>query len=144
VNPAIVPFDISIYEEVIALWMHCEGVGLGEGDSKQAIGTYLERNPGMSFVAKGNGKIVGAVLAGHDGRRGYLYHLAVDAGWRRQGIARLLVEKCLDALKASGIQKTHLFIFTNNTNGVAFWKSIGWTYRNDINVISKTISPCHV
>jgi ribosomal protein S18 acetylase RimI-like enzyme len=138
-NPSIESFDITLYDEVLALWKRCEGVGLSDADSKEAIRMYLERNPGMSFVAKAGGKVVGAILAGHDGRRGYIHHLAVDGGGRRQGIARQLVEKCLGVLKASGIQKTHIFIFRSNESGIAFWKSLGWTYRTDISVVSKTI-----
>jgi N-acetylglutamate synthase len=132
-------FDITVYEDVLALWKRCEGIGLSDADSKEAIKSYLERNQGMSFIAKAGGKIVGAILGGHDGRRGYIHHLAVDVGWRRQGIARQLVENCLNALKASGVRKTHIFIFTNNDSGIVFWKSIGWTYRSDISVISKTM-----
>jgi N-acetylglutamate synthase len=138
-NPVIVSFDIAAYEEVLALWRRCEGVGLSDADSKEAIAAYLERNPAMSFVAKVGGEIVGAVLGGHDGRRGYIHHLAVDVSWRGQGIARQLVEKCLVVLKTSGIRKTHIFIFNNNTSGIAFWESIGWTCRSDISVISKNI-----
>jgi len=132
-------FDITDYEEVLALWKRCEGVALSDADSEKPITAYLERNPEMSFVAKGGGEIVGSILGGHDGRRGYIYHLAVDVNWRRQGIARQLVKKCLGALKASGIMKTHIFIFTSNESGIAFWKSVGWTYRTDISVISKTM-----
>jgi N-acetylglutamate synthase len=132
-------FDITDYEEVFALWRRCEGIGLSDSDSKNAITAYLERNPETSFVAKAGGQIVGAILSGHDGRRGYIYHLAVDVHWRRQGIARQLVEKCLGALRTCGIRKTHIFIFTQNESGIAFWKSVGWTYRTDIGVISKTM-----
>jgi len=138
-NPTIYPFDIAVYEEVFALWKRCEGVGLSDADSKESIVTYLKRNPGMSFVAIAGERIIGVLLAGHDGRRGYMHHLAVDADWRRQGIARLLVGNCLRALKATGIQKTHIFIFADNESGIAFWKSVGWTFRTDLRIISKTI-----
>jgi N-acetylglutamate synthase len=138
-NSEILQFDIESYENILALWKRCEGVGLSDADSPQAIHTYLDRNPGMSFVARVDGKIVGAILGGHDGRRGYIHHLAVDIAWRRQGIARRLVETCIHALKEAGIQKVHIFIFNSNTNGIAFWKSLEWTHRSDISVISKTI-----
>ena len=135
----ICSFDITDYDEVLALWKRCGGVGLSDTDSKEAIKVYLERNPAMSFIAKAGGKIVGVILGGHDGRRGSIHHLAVDVDWRRHGIARQLAENCLGALKASGIRKTHIFVFTNNESGIAFWKSVGWTYRSDIGVISKTM-----
>lgn len=134
-------FTVESYDDVIALWQQCEGIGLSEADSRESIKAYLDRNPGMSFVALSDGKVVGAVLGGHDGRRGYIHHLAVVPGCRRQGLARQLAEHCLAALADAGIQKCHIFIFNSNTDGIAFWKAIGWTLRSDIGVISKTIKP---
>jgi ribosomal protein S18 acetylase RimI-like enzyme len=140
-NIDILPFDIESYDEVFALWQQCEGVGLSNADSPQNIRSYLDRNPGMSFVALSHGKVVGAVLAGHDGRRGYIHHLAVHPHYRRKGLGRQLVKRCLAVLADSGIQKCHLFIFNDNTGGVEFWKSIGWIHRSDISVVSKNIGP---
>ncbi|RJQ60867.1 MAG: GNAT family N-acetyltransferase [Desulfobacteraceae bacterium] len=137
----IAPFDIELYDDVFTLWQQCEGVGLSDADSRPNIQLYLERNPGMSFVALFEGKIVGVVLAGHDGRRGYIHHLAVHPGYRRKGLARRLVGCCLSVLAVSGIQKCHLFIFNDNHNGIEFWKSTGWTYRSEISVVSKNIEP---
>ena len=137
----ILQFDIEFYDEVFALWQQCEGLGLSDADSRQNIQSYLDRNPGMSFVALSHGKVVGAVLAGHDGRRGYIHHLAVHPHYRRKGLARQLVERCLAVLADSGIQKCHLFIFNNNTDGIEFWKRIGWIHRSDISVVSKNIGP---
>ena len=136
---AIHQFKIELYENVFALWKRCEGVGLSDADTPQSIHAYLDRNPGMSFVAKVDGSTVGSILGGHDGRRGYIHHLAVDTAWRRQGVARRLVETCLRALKEAGMQKTHIFIFDSNANGIAFWKSVGWANRSDISVMSKII-----
>ncbi|MFB3885736.1 MAG: GNAT family N-acetyltransferase [Thermodesulfobacteriota bacterium] len=137
---AILPFTIDLYEEVIALWQESEGIGLSEADSKEGIRFYLERNPGMSFVTKDQeGAILGAILCGHDGRRGYIHHLAVRQGFRRQGTGRRLVQECLSRLKAIGIQKCHIFIFPDNQNGIKFWMSMGWTFREDLRVISKNI-----
>jgi len=95
----------------------------------------------MSFIAQINSLLVGTILAGHDSRRGYIHHLAVHPEWRRHGLGRGLVDRCLQALKIAGIQKCHLFIFNDNTDGIAFWKSVGWEQRSDISVISKTIKP---
>ena len=136
---AIFPFNIESYENVFALWKRCEGVGLSDADTRKSIQAYLDRNPGMSFVATVDGSTVGSILGGHDGRRGYIHHLAVDTTWRRQGIARRLVETCLRALEEAGMQKAHIFIFDSNANGIAFWKSVGWTHRSDISVMSKII-----
>jgi ribosomal protein S18 acetylase RimI-like enzyme len=135
----ISPFTIESYDDILALWQQCGGIGLSEADSRDNIRSYLERNPGMSFVAMDYGRIVGAILAGYDGRRGYIHHLAVHPDHRRQGVGRQLAEHCLQKLKKAGIQKGHIFIFNNNTDGITFWKSVGWTYRADISVMSKTI-----
>ena len=133
----IAPLLMDSYEEIYALWRHSEGIGLSEADSREGIDAYLERNPGMSFVALADGKIVGAILSGHDGRRGYIHHLAVHRDYRRRRIGQRLVESSLQVLGNAGIRKSHIFIFQNNREGIAFWKSIGWTYRLDIGVISR-------
>ena len=135
----MLPFTMEHYDAVFALWTECEGVGLSEADSPEGIASYLERNPGMSFVAGEKGDIIGAVLGGHDGRRGYIHHLAVHPSFRRRAVGRGLVERCLQSLRDEGIRKCHVFIFNENTSGVAFWKAMGWTPRNDIGVISKGI-----
>src|SRR5438093_7698856 len=113
----------------MALWQRCEGIGLSGADSKDSIGAYLRRNAGMSFVVTVDGKIAGAALGGHDGRRGFIHHLAVDPRYHRQGVGRRLVERCLAALEQAGILKCHIFIFNRNEAGIAFWKSVGWTPR---------------
>ena len=134
-------FTVESYDGVLALWQQCDGIGLSEADSRESIQAYLDRNRRMSFIALSDGKVVGAVLAGHDGRRGYIHHLAVAANCRRQGLARQLVDHCLAALADAGIRKCHIFIFNGNADGIAFWKAAGWTSRSDIRVISKTIQP---
>jgi N-acetylglutamate synthase len=130
---------MAAYEGVFALWQQCEGVGLSEADSRESVQAYLSRNPGMSFIATDDGAVVGAVLCGHDGRRGYLHHLAVHPQARRRSLGRRLVEQCLRALQQAGIEKSHIFIFNQNEGGIAFWKSVGWTPRSDISIMSKTI-----
>jgi ribosomal protein S18 acetylase RimI-like enzyme len=137
----ITEFSIEEYDEVVSLWNLSEGVGLSGADSKENIQTFLNRNPGMSFVAYDNNVLVGAVLCGHDGRRGYIHHLAVHPDYQSQGIGRMLVDKCLVALKSIGIQKSHLFMFNNNQNGMKFWKRMGWTQRFNISVLSKPLKP---
>jgi N-acetylglutamate synthase len=136
----VVPFTIDVYDDVLVLWAQAEGVGLHDhSDSWEGIESYLTRNPGLSFVARAGGAVVGAALAGHDGRRGYLHHLTVHPDYRRQGIGRRLVDRCLGALQEAGIPKCHLFIFTDNVSGIAFWESVGWTPRNDLRIVSKII-----
>jgi ribosomal protein S18 acetylase RimI-like enzyme len=134
-------FELTIkdYQNVISLWKGCEGIGLSSADSKDSMETYLRRNPGMSFVARYQNEIIGAVLCGHDGRRGYLHHLAVRADYRKQGIGRSLVARSVSALKRIGIQKCHLFIFSSNIEGIRFWEKIGWIRREELGVVSKEI-----
>lgn len=124
------------YEAVIALWQACEGVGLSGADSEANIARYLQRNPGLSFVAEFGEQIVGAILSGHDGRRGYIHHLAVHPAQRRQGIGEALGAHCLTALAAEGIQKCHLYVFAANHGGVAFWQNTGWMPRDDLLMMS--------
>lgn len=140
-NIEIHPFRIEAYDRVLALWQQCEGIGLSEADSRANIEAYLNRNPGMSFVAATGGEVIGAVLCGHDGRRGYIHHLAVHPQSRRRSLGRRLVDQCLGALQLAGIQKCHAFIFTKNQEGMAFWNTVGWTPRNDISLVSKSIEP---
>lgn len=137
---AIKPFLIGQYDGVFALWEDSEGVGLSGADRRDQISAYLERNPGMSFVALEGNKIVGAILGGHDGRRGYIHHLAVAERYRRRGIGRKLVDHCLSALAQVGIQKCHLFIFHQNEAGITFWEGNGWEMRQDIKVMSRHLT----
>ena len=133
------PMTSADYPMVHALWESCEGVGLSDSDQPQAIDSYLRRNPDMSCVAVKEGTVVGAALCGHDGRRGYLYHLAVRPVYRHQGIARHLVAHCLDALQRAGIAKCHLFIFATNEAGQDFWRHTGWRLRRDLAVASYSL-----
>jgi len=135
----ITEMSIKDYEDVIALWRGTEGVGLSDADSRENVEEYLKRSPGLSLVARLDGQIVGAVLCGHDGRRGYLHHLAVAPAHRRQGIGKALVDAALSRLRDLGIQKCHLFIFAGNAQAREFWRKIGWADRSDIRVMSKRL-----
>ncbi len=118
---------------MVALWESTPGVGLDpESDSLAGLRRYLTRNAGMSFVACIGGRIVGAVLSGHDGRRGYLHHLAVDASCRRLGIGSALVRHCLAVLARAGISKCSIFVMRRNRAGRAFWTRMGWNSRADV------------
>ncbi|MCX8023606.1 MAG: GNAT family N-acetyltransferase [Thermanaerothrix sp.] len=133
---SIVPFETEDYEEATALWKNSPGVGLSQADSPQALAHFLERNPGLNWVAKDEGKVVGTLLCGYDGRRAYLYHVAVHPEYRRQGIGRALVNHCLETLKNLGVEKAHLFVYTNNADAIAFWKSLGWYPRTELLIMS--------
>ena len=127
---SIKPMTLTDYDEAIALWKSSEGIGLNESDTRPAIALFLERNPGLSLVARdGGGRLVGAVITGHDGRRGYLYHLAVAASHRRRGIGLRLVNECLVALKKLGIPRCNIFVYADNEEGKKFWKLHNWQER---------------
>jgi ribosomal protein S18 acetylase RimI-like enzyme len=131
---------LADHDEVFALWRVTEGIGLTVSDERAAIVAYLARNPGMSFVAVADGRIVGAVLGGHDGRRGYLHHLAVTPAWRHRGIGRALVEAVLTELKAAGMLKCNLFLYVHNKAGRDFWLKHGWAAREDIVLVQKPLA----
>lgn len=130
---------VSDFTGVIQLWRNAEGIGLSESDTLPAIRSYLVRNRGMSFVARNHKAIVGAVLCGHDGRRGYLHHLAVAEQHREKGLGKKPVAACLSALKRVGIQKCNIFLFADNTAGERFWKHNGWIKRADLRVLQKPL-----
>jgi ribosomal protein S18 acetylase RimI-like enzyme len=127
---------IADYDEVRSLWQESEGIELSGADSRSSIARFLERNPGLSFVARVDGQLVGAVLCGHDGRRGYIDHLAVCASHRRQGIGRMLASRCVYHLIQNGIQKWHLFVREDNREAIAFWRHLGWQQRVELVTMS--------
>jgi N-acetylglutamate synthase len=133
-------FTMQDYPAAYALWKESEGISLREADSPENIKYFLERNPGMSFVAYDGDRLVGAALCGHDGRRGYLHHVAVAQLKRRIGIGSALVDRCLEKLQTCGIQRCHLFVEAGNHPGRAFWRRIGWFERTDLSMFSRDLS----
>lgn len=131
--------DIDDYQEIYSLWEKSPTIGLSKADSHHSIKLFLERNPGMSFTAWQEGKLVATVLCGHDGRRGYIHHLMVHPDFRRQGLGHSLVSRCMFALTRIGIQKCHLFVFEDNEGGIKFWESLGWTKRVELTMMSQQI-----
>lgn len=130
---------IDDYDEVYELWRKTANIGLSSADQRENIGKFLEMNKELNFVCRHEGKIIGTILCGNDGRRGYIYHVTVAEGYRGRGIGRRLVEPVLERLKSEGIEKCHLFVFADNIPGNGFWSSIGWQKREDIFVYSKNI-----
>lgn len=129
------------YSAVYDLWMSCEGMGLNNlDDSEEGIARFLRRNPDTCFVAEENGLIAGVIIAGNDGRRGYIYHTAVRSEYRRRGIASALVSKALGALKDCGINKTALVVFGRNETGNAFWEKEGFEVRSDLVYRNKALT----
>ncbi|MBR5420875.1 MAG: GNAT family N-acetyltransferase [Lachnospiraceae bacterium] len=129
------------YEAVHALWKTIHGFGMRSvDDSREGVERFLQRNPGLSVVAEEDGRIIGAILCGHDGRRGCLYHVCVAEEHRMRGIGKAMVVHCMNALKAEKINKVSLIAFTRNDIGNAFWKCIGWTKREDLNYYDFTLN----
>ena len=122
-------------DEVLAFWGGMEGVGLNASDTPVALAGFIERNPQMSLLVRSGGGIVGAVLCGHDGRRGYLHHLAVAVSWQKRGIGRELVRRCVARLAAEGIQKCTVFVYADNADGARFWDVMGFRPREDLRVL---------
>ena len=132
---------IEDYDNVFALWKTIKGFGIRSvDDSREGIERFLKWNPGLSVVAEEDGRIVGAILCGSDGRRGCLYHVCVHKDYRRQGIGKTMVVWCMEKLKELQINKVSLIAFTQNDVGNAFWKEIGWTKREDLNYYDFTLN----
>ena len=133
--------QIEDYQNVYNLWMTIDGFGIRSiDDSYEGVERFLKRNPTTSVVAEAEGKIVGAILCGHDGRRGCFYHVCVDETYRMRGIGKAMVVMAMEALKEEGINKVSLIAFTKNDVGNAFWKEIGWTKREDLNYYDFTLN----
>jgi ribosomal protein S18 acetylase RimI-like enzyme len=140
-RPDVRPFHESDVPSVLRLWTECEGLGHGPGDDPPALARFLDRNPGLSFVAEEGGTIAGAVLCGHDGRRGFMYRLAVAPSFRRRGIARALARAGLAALAAEGIPRCMVFVLADNRAALDFWASLGALPRNEMRILSLDLGP---
>jgi ribosomal protein S18 acetylase RimI-like enzyme len=119
-------FVIGDYDRAVALWNDVQGVEICEGDSREEIRAYLERNPGLSRVAEESSTMVGAALCGHDGRRGFIYHLAVSPTHRGRGVGKLLLEDCLRGLGSAGLKRVIILVEAENSLGREFWRRNGW------------------
>ena len=128
--------SVADHAALLSLWQRCDGISLRQADSPEGMRRYLDRNPDLSFVVELKGEIVASLMAGHDGRRGYIQHLAVDQAHRRQGLAGQLVDYCLDALADAGIAKSHVHVLRSNQTGQAFWQRKGWHLREEVEMYS--------
>lgn len=129
------------YDQVKELWNSIQGFGIRSmDDSREGVARFLKRNPTTSVVAEEDGKVVGAILCGHDGRRGCLYHVCVHKDYRMRGIGKSMVAFAMEALKKEEINKVSLITFTKNDIGNAFWKEIAWTKREDLNYYDFTLN----
>ncbi len=134
-------FTMDDYDKVYQLWKRTPGLGLRTmDDSKEGIERFLERNPSTNFVAEEDGNIVGVVLGGHDGRRGYIYHACVDENYRRQSVGRELMERITEAMKDERITRLGLVCLAENNLGNEFWRRLGWVQRSDLNYYTISIN----
>ena len=139
-RPAPRAMGVADLPEALALWNSTEGVGLTEDETEPMLAKFLARNPGLSAVLRAtDGALVGAVLAGHDGRRGFLYHLAVTPAGRGRGAGRELVEFALAGLRAAGIARALILVYASNEAGKAFWRRLGWEAREDVRMMQKKL-----
>jgi ribosomal protein S18 acetylase RimI-like enzyme len=127
------------YDMVYNLWKESEGLKLNADDSRECVFNFLERNPGLSFIAIDQGKLVGAALCGHDGRHGYIHNLAVNKTHQKQGIGKSLVGRCMFELIKLGIHRCHLYVEGDNQNGINFWKKLGWEQRIEMISMSQPL-----
>ena len=132
---------IEDYDNVYNLWMSCVGMGLNNlDDSREGIDKFILRNPNTCLVAENDSVIIGVIMVGNDGRRGYIYHTAVHPDYRKQGIAKKLVNTAMNELSALGINKVALVVFGRNETGNAFWESQGFIVRNDLVYRNKALA----
>ena len=144
-EPVIRVMTMDDFEAVHALWMEIHGFGIRSiDDSREGVERFIRRNPTTSMVAVAEGKIVGAILCGHDGRRGCLYHVCVRKGYRRHGVGKAMVVACMEALRKEEINKVTLIAFTKNDIGNVFWNKIGWTEREDLNYYDFTLNEANI
>jgi len=136
-NIEIVEMRAIDYGQVLELWQRSEN--LGQTETPSEFMSFLDRNPGISTIARDSQQILGAALCGHDGRRGYLYHLAVAQSHRNLGIGRAVVDRCLIQLDALGISRCSIHVYTDNEQGEAFWQRAGWRLRNDLKILAKDL-----
>jgi ribosomal protein S18 acetylase RimI-like enzyme len=131
--------ELEDFDTVSSLWKESEGLLLNADDSRESIIHFLERNTGLSFVALDQGNLVGAALCGHDGRHGYIHNLAVKKDYRKQGIGKSLVGRCMYELIKIGIHRCHLYVESGNQDGINFWKKLGWEQRVEMISMSQPL-----
>ncbi|MCI5479941.1 MAG: GNAT family N-acetyltransferase [Lachnospiraceae bacterium] len=133
------------YDEVHALWMSIKGFGIRSiDDAREGVERFLSRNPSTSVVAVEDGRIVGSILCGHDGRRGCFYHVCVHRDYRQRGIGKAMAVAAMEALRREKINKVSLIAFKSNEVGNSFWKGVGWTFREDLNYYDFTLNEANI
>ena len=141
----ITKMTIDDYEDAFKLWSNTEGMGLRSlDDSRNGIESFLQRNPNTNFVCKDGNELIGVILSGHDGRRGYIYHAVVSPKYQNKGIGKMLVKEVIVSLDNEGIKKVALVVFSNNQKGNNFWESLGFINRKDLNYRNLAIDTTNI
>jgi ribosomal protein S18 acetylase RimI-like enzyme len=122
----VVAMNLNRFDELINFWKSIEGLYLSDDDSYENLSVFLKRNPKLNFVVLRGDSIIATIKCSHDGRRGYIHHLAVKEGFRKKGIARELVARCLNNLREKGIKEYRVFVVDSNQEAIRFWKHIGF------------------
>lgn len=135
--------QFSDYPQVFTLWQATENIGLRAADQPENIAFFLQRNPGLSFIALQGSDLIGAILSGHNGRSADIYHLAVSVPFRGAGVGRHLVNLCLQGLRSVGIERCHIHVFAHNQAGLEFWQKLGWYLRPELALLSYDVSAQH-
>ena len=120
------PFSIDDYDAAVELWQRVQGLEIAEGDDRESVAQFIARNPGLSRVATDGSETVGVALCGHDGRRGHIYHLAVDPGYQGRGLGKRLLNECLEGLRPAGVKRVIIMVADDNPRGRGFWRRCGW------------------
>jgi ribosomal protein S18 acetylase RimI-like enzyme len=119
-------FSIDDYDGAVELWKRVEGLEIAEGDDRESVAQFIARNPGLSRVATDGSRTVGVALCGHDGRRGHIYHLAVDPAYQGHGLGKRLLDECLEGLRRAGVKRVIILVADDNSRGRGFWRRCGW------------------
>ncbi len=128
-------FTIELYEEIVMLWRKA-GVSVGSSDTREELERLLQRNPNLFLIGKLDKKIIGVVIGGFDGRRGYVHHLAVDPDYQKKGYGKMIMDELIEKFRKIGVHKIHLFIEKYNKNVVEFYQNLGWEIRDDLIMMS--------
>lgn len=129
----------SDYDQINELWQSIDGLGISESDSEENITQFIENNPHLNYLCENKESVLGTILCGNDGRRGYIYHVAVRKDFQGKGIGKKLTDIALSKLQEQGIKKCHLFVYVDNEKGINFWNANGWEKREDLHLFSKNI-----
>jgi len=128
-------FSLQFYEDVVIIWKKT-GISITSSDTKKEVNVMLNKNPDLCLIAKIDEKVIGVVMGGFDGRRGYVHHLAIDPEYQRKGYGKLLMDELTERFQKKRVHKVHHFIEKHNKDVINFYRKLGWEIRNDLVMMS--------